>query len=74
MSAPEDPTGGWKVGDRVRFTPRFGFDAHLHAGTIVEMKVSHGRDGRAAASFTVQVDPSDGAGRVQLALPHLVRP
>lgn len=74
MDAAEDPTGGWKVGDRVRFTPRFGFDAHLHSGTIVALRLEPGPDAGVRARFTVQVDPVDGTGRVQLALTHLVRP
>jgi hypothetical protein len=74
MTAPDDPAGGWKTGDRVRFMPRFGFDAHLHSGTIVAVEVGPGRDGEPSAHFTVQVDPADGTGRVQLDLGHLLRP
>ena len=70
----DDLTGGWLVGDQVLFHHRFGFDARLQRGTIVGIRTEVGPDGRPAAVFTVQVDPADGAGRLQLGLAHLRRP
>lgn len=69
-----DPTGGWQVGDQVLFRHRLGFDAHFLRGTIVELGLDHPPGGRPVARFTVQIDPADGAGRLQLGLVHLNRP
>jgi hypothetical protein len=75
-AAPEgaDVTGGWKVGDRVRFRHRMGFDAGLLRGTIVKMRIDREREAGPLAHFTVQIDPADGAGRLQLNLAHLEPP
>jgi hypothetical protein len=70
----DDPTRGWSVGDRVLFHHRFGFDARLQRGTIVGIRTDVDPDGKPVAAFTVEVDPADGAGRLQLGLVHLYRP
>jgi hypothetical protein len=70
--ATSDLTGGWQVGQRVKFRPRLAFDTRLHRGTIVAIahrEPAHGRP--AMVDFTVEIDPADGAGRVQLNLAHL---
>jgi len=67
-----DPTGGWKVGQQVRFRPRLAFDTSLHRGTIVAIGERAAADGGApVVEFTVQTDPADGAGRMQVNLAHL---
>jgi hypothetical protein len=73
-TADPDPAGGWVVGDEVLFQHRLGFDARYLRGSIVDIKVEKNAAGRPVARFTVQIDPSDGAGRLQLDLPHLHRP
>jgi hypothetical protein len=69
-----DPTGGWQVGDPVLFRHRLGFDATFLRGTVVAVRIDDRADGAPVARFTVQIDPADGAGRLQLDLPHLNRP
>lgn len=67
----EDPTGGWQVGDRVTYAPRFSFDATYHKGVIVAIDMVDGPDGSPLARFTVESAPPLGFGRVQLELTHL---
>lgn len=64
----EETTRGWHIGDRVVYVPRYSFDAGYHRGVIVAIKFP---DGPERPVFTVQAEPENGFGRVQLELAHL---
>lgn len=67
----QDATGGWRVGDRVVYVPKYSFDAAYHRGTIVAIEIDEDASGTATASFTVQAESEYGFGQMRLALTAL---
>lgn len=71
MTNQADPTGGWQVGDRVIYVPKYSFDATYHRGVIVAIEIDEDDPAGPTARFTVQAEPEFGFGRMRLALTAL---